>query len=384
MSLTIDKKAYISYKNFFNFKENRIETGGVETYILALSKVLKELGYKVKIYQVSQQNFKKEFNNFTVYGINCDDKKYSEQKKIIYDCIKLKFNKKQDLLIFGADHFAVNTPFSNSISIQHGVSWDIDTSLLSSGDSWLKKTYEKAKRFKSFVSGYRNFIKVKNTVFVDYNFFNWMMTIPLQRKQNFKVITNFVVPSGLSVAERKKGDKVRIIFARRFVKHRGTRLFSESIKTLLQKHTDLEITFAGRGPEDIYLKEYFKNYKNVYFTEYKNELSANFHKDFDIAVVPSIGSEGTSLSLLEAMSVGCLVVATHVGGMTNIILDNHNGYLAKPSVKDLTEVIDKAILSVANNQHLRLTSNAKMTVQDSFSFINWKKKWIQFINGLEN
>ena len=35
----------------------------------------------------------------------------------------------------------------------------------------------------------------------------------------------------------------------------------------------------------------------------------------DICVIPSIGSEATSLACLEALASGCAVVATNVGGL---------------------------------------------------------------------
>ncbi|MGR4357642.1 glycosyltransferase [Escherichia coli] len=80
------------------------------------------------------------------------------------------------------------------------------------------------------------------------------------------------------------------------------------------------------GPEQYLVDELKKEYPNsVYQTSYKSEDSIHFHQQYDIAIVPSIGSEGTSLSLLEAMSAKCLVIATDIGGMTNIILDGFNG-----------------------------------------------------------
>ncbi|WP_420491566.1 glycosyltransferase [Neobacillus drentensis] len=49
----------------------------------------------------------------------------------------------------------------------------------------------------------------------------------------------------------------------------------------------------------------------------------------------NLGSEGTSLSLLEAMAAKCAEIATNVGGMTNIILDNYNGLIINPDESEL-------------------------------------------------
>ena len=46
------------------------------------------------------------------------------------------------------------------------------------------------------------------------------------------------------------------------------------------------------------MKAQLVDYSNVHFISYKSNESLLIHLDKDIAVVPTVGSEGTSLSLL--------------------------------------------------------------------------------------
>ena len=102
-----------------------------------------------------------------------------------------------------------------------------------------------------------------------------------------------------------------------------------------------------------------------------------FHSEIDISIVPTIGSEGTSLSLLEAMASKTAVVCTNVGGMSNIIIDNFNGFIINPNVEELFLKVSKLI----EDKELRdrLSNNAYLTVSEGFSFELWKQKWIEVI-----
>ena len=104
----------------------------------------------------------------------------------------------------------------------------------------------------------------------------------------------------------------------------------------------------------------------------------DIHRDKDIAVVPTIGSEGTSLSLLEAMASGCAVICTNVGGMTNIVLNGYNGLMISPEEEELY----RALNQILDNNQLRssLQKHAYATIRSSFSLAKWQEKWIEVIN----
>jgi glycosyltransferase involved in cell wall biosynthesis len=111
----------------------------------------------------------------------------------------------------------------------------------------------------------------------------------------------------------------------------------------------------------------------VAFTKYRADEALHIHLDHDVAVVPSVASEGTSLSVGEAMAAGCAVVATAVGGVTNMIIHGYNGLLVLPNAGSLYE----GITSILTSPDLRrqLGARAYETAAAAFSLERWKQRW---------
>ena len=104
---------------------------------------------------------------------------------------------------------------------------------------------------------------------------------------------------------------------------------------------------------------------------------ASLYQSVDIAVIPTLGSEGTSLSCIEAMSCGLPVIATSVGGLNELIIDGYNGFKFDPNHHKLSEVIKY----VAEDAELRekIGQRARETVVECFSKQRWRDKWRQII-----
>lgn len=86
----------------------------------------------------------------------------------------------------------------------------------------------------------------------------------------------------------------------------------------------------------------------IIFTGFQDDVRA-FLNIFDIFVLSST-REGTSLTLLEAMAMELPVIATDVGGNTDIVINNETGLLV-PS-KDI-DALSGAILCLLNDPALR-------------------------------
>ena len=366
------ERVFILYTNFINENDKSVAIGGVETYITALIDVIKENKMIPIIMQYSKDGFTEKFKNTDVIGIKTNENwSVNKKSKFLFEKCNELMNVEKDIIIVAAHSMGVRNKLNNVIGIQHGITFDIvynnEKNIISSFISDIKRVLQ----------GYNAIIKSKRfnrLVAVDYNFLNWARTMPGFRGKHIKVIPNFVECLEF---EKESNDNIKIIFARRFQKYRGTRLFSNVIIDLLEKYKNIQVTFAGEGPEEEYLKDLFKNEKRVKFIKYSSEDSLVVHKSYDIAVIPTIGSEGTSLSLLEAMASRCSVVATNVGGMTNIILDNYNGLLVDPDERDLYKGIEKLILD--NSLRERLSNNAYLSVSNAFNYQLWNEKWTEVL-----
>ena len=348
--------------------------GGVETYIRNLIELFLDMNFEVFVYQYANKAFSIKRDGAKIVAIEKRKSKIKSynMKRLVKEASK-DADFENDILIFATDFSVVKSRFKKVLTIQHGIAWDIQktenvkdiTNRLSIIKGAIRANYK-----------YTRFKKCQYIVCVDYNFMNWYKTQVLHINSQMRVIPNFAdAPS--NYIKKPDSNVVSIVFARRLVEYRGTRIFVNAIKPLLKKYNNLYICIAGTGPEEKWMKEQLKSFSNVVFSQYSAKESINFHTKFDIAVVPTRGSEGTSLSLLEAMSAGCAVVATQVGGMTNIILNNYNGYLVEPNFEDVMEAIEKLI---KDKEHRNVMAKRGYdTVISSFSLSQWKEKWKKLI-----
>ncbi|MED3736773.1 glycosyltransferase family 4 protein [Virgibacillus pantothenticus] len=347
--------------------------GGIQTYIRQLAKVIERRDEVPVIVQFSNRNFKKKYNNIDVHGVKVNmSSKEKKKAKILTEFVE-ELSGNDDVIIFATEDLFVPTSIKHVIAIQHGVGWDIPNT------NHFTKRYLLLEVIRKSVGNYLRLKKIreiKNIVSVDYNFVNWYRTQVFCNKNAIYPIPNSTKIKKSIPAKEK--DIIRIMFARRFVQVRGTRLFSNVIKVIMEKYGNVYVTFAGEGPDEGYLKKMFNKNPKVEFIKYKSENSLEFHQKHHIAVVPTLGSEGTSLSLLEAMASKCAVVATNIGGMANILIDNYNGFLINPDELELYEAIQKLIL----NERLRerLSANAYNTVLEGFNNELWEKKWSRIID----
>ncbi len=370
-------KIHILYSKFFDYEGNNFSIGGVETYLLNLSKLLIENKYNVDIYQFANFPFEKDYNGIKVHGIKVNISKYNKAKKELLNYVQ-KNNKSYDtdILIFGSDYMICQSKFKNTIGIQHGIAWDITSY---SKEKNMTNILNIIRQSLGSIKKYNRYSKVKCLVAVDYNFLNWYRTQVKNVNNYIKVIPNFVEKFN----ENKTSDSncIRIIFARRFVSYRGTKLFASVIKKIIDSNQyNIKVTIAGEGPDENYLHSTLDGYKEIIFTKFEPNESFSVHCNQDIAVVPTLGSEGTSLSLLEAMGAGCSVIATNIGGMTNIILNRYNGLLIEPNEKQL----ENAIIELLTNETLRndLSYKALETTKITFNKLNWDNQWIDVINNI--
>lgn len=181
-----------------------------------------------------------------------------------------------------------------------------------------------------------------------------------------------------SITDLKKS---KIVFARRLMRYRGAQMFANVVTKLLDKYPNLDITIAGDGDLEEKLKKDFEGNKSVHMTKYTTEQSLEFHKQFDIAVVPTIYSEGTSLSLCEAMAAGCMPVSTHVGGLTNIIIDSYNGKLCYPSEDALYNAFEE-LLNMELSEYKKMLTNSYNSCTTAFIKSKWEERWIKYIESL--
>jgi len=96
----------------------------------------------------------------------------------------------------------------------------------------------------------------------------------------------------------------------------------------------------------------------------------------DITLVPTLYSEGTSLSCLEAMASGNAVIATRIGGLPDMIIHNYNGLLIDPNARSLKSAIEQLL---DDPEQLAALKRKSREVARAFSKTGWVAEWQNII-----
>jgi glycosyltransferase involved in cell wall biosynthesis len=87
-------------------------------------------------------------------------------------------------------------------------------------------------------------------------------------------------------------------------------------------------------------------------------------KKTDLFILPSY-TEGTPNALLEAMSLGCLVLASNVGGISNIIKHNKNGFLFDHKKNNFIKIYNQ-IIKTDLNKLKKVSKEAQKNIKIKF------------------
>jgi len=380
------KKVVIITYSYWNFNSEKICIGGLETYLNDIVALVSHSGYETIVYQSTDCS---DYATVTLQGVKVVPVFF---KKICHRAFQKMFDEAFSLhdsidtvFIIATDQMNIKSDATNVIAIQHGISWDMPYSMI--GGVWGKcRLLSRLNKYLKCYVNSRRYAYVRNLVCVDYNYFNWLRTLEdISPDHNVVVIPNY---TSTVIAQEDVEAKLlltasirNIVFARRFVDYRGTLMFAAVAGRLLEEFPDLKITFAGSGPLESLLMERFGTHSRVTITSFEANDSVRFHYGYDLAVVPTIFSEGTSLSLCEAMAAGCFPIATHVGGMTNMLIDGYNGLMCAIEETSLYEAI-KTAMFMSRTEREFIVRNAYQTACHGFSKSKWEQGWIQVLNKI--
>lgn len=159
---------------------------------------------------------------------------------------------------------------------------------------------------------------------------------------------------------------------------KGQRYLIEAMKKIVAINHCVKLVMAGQGPlgveldRQIYdngLKEY------VQLVDYVNDIPG-FLSALDIFILPSL-SEGLPLSLLEAAACKLCIVATHVGGIPEFIVDQENGVLVPP--KD-SEALAEAVIELFDpNKRFSLANNVFSTLKRDWSLYRIADQYLKLL-----
>ncbi len=185
----------------------------------------------------------------------------------------------------------------------------------------------------------------------------------------------------------------KLLFVGRISPEKGVHVLLDAMEYVIEEHPDVQLDIVGApgnaAYEYIVLVSDDENVKNLdvfydnwmrkgdYITDIKEKMSAkvaahvnfvgavsheeigSYYQQSDILINPSL-SEAFGMSLVEAMACRKPVVATNVGGMTEIVEEGETGFLVEPNnPKMLATAINRLLDSAEIRSQMGATGQQK-------------------------
>ncbi|WP_337103955.1 glycosyltransferase family 4 protein [Paenibacillus sp. YIM B09110] len=342
--------------------------GGLERYILSLCRVIAAMGLQPIVYQLSYfGSFDSEYESIPVHGWTYD----TERIGAAFESMAAAA---EGLIIYASCIWQPIRYRPGSIGICHGISWDRQAmphqaklelaSVINNAVSQLDVVVSVDSQFLTYCRSVCEFIDSRR--------------IPLLPNS---VDTAWFTPP--ADKDEAGGQMLRILYPRRLSFERGIVPMMLLADSILRDYPNVIIEFAGELVENTPVAAAFRLWRDAHLHQARIEQRVYDFDDVrsayvnaDIAVIPTIYSEGTSLACLEAMSCGLPVVASNVGGLNDIVIDGLNGRKTSPSSASL----EAAVRSLLDNKEERLRMG-RMARQTALSFDHgkWEAAWTAII-----
>lgn len=360
------RKVYIMGYSPFEPTGQTVYFGGAERYLVELTALIRAMGYEVEIYQSAQGDWFRYFYDIPVYGLDTGGQ--TGALNVTINEVLHRRVEPPDLTIYLDFSLAAPACFRPSIGISHGVFWD--------DPRFQGSTSQIMENISKIMNCIRN---LDCLVSVDTPTIQWVRTVAYPLADRIVYIPNFVDPDVFRPRPPdwpKDDASVVILYPRRLYPPRGFDLLAAIVPRILAKYPHVAVSFVGQAhtPQERQTVEALAEAHpgRVRWQVLPFERMPEAYWAADITVLPTRFAEGTSLACLEAMACGNAVVATPVGGLTDLILDGYNGLLVTPRADALQAALERLIEDP--DLRARLGARARETAT-AFSVDRWRQAW---------
>ena len=387
--------------------------GGSETYYFGLGKMLKEHGHEVAYFsmkddknittgdkeyfvEASDMNSKNITKAFDVIYNKKNKKKMEEalddfkpdivhlnnfqrqlSASIIEPCIKRHIP-----IVFTAHDAQAVCPAITMMDKNKNV---CNKCLGGKYKNCIKNSCIKDSKLKSLLGSvegnyYRNFniyTKKINCIITPSEFLRKVFISDGISKEKIKAIHNFVDMKEYDITS-ELGDYA--LFVGRISKEKG-------IMNLLKafKNVNGTLYIAGDGPEKDEVTKFIKENKmgkKVKLLGFINKQEViDYVRSCRFVVLPSICNENCPYSIIEAITLGKPVVASAVGGIPELVIDNVNGFTYK--YDDVDELIRKMNFMFENDDIIVKFSQDAKIKSNEYSVENYYKELLNIYNKIK-
>lgn len=144
-----------------------------------------------------------------------------------------------------------------------------------------------------------------------------------------------VISMGVEVERKFKPDpniwqRKQLLFVGRLIKSKGVKVLLKAMAIVVSVYPEQQLVIVGDGPERTQLEALavvLGISNNVIFVGAKShDVLPQFYQQALIFISPTL-EEGFGLTIAEAMSCECAVIASRVGAVSDLIVDQQTGLL---------------------------------------------------------
>lgn len=183
------------------------------------------------------------------------------------------------------------------------------------------------------------------------------------------------------IKENRKSAHPKFISARRFEPLYRNDLILEGLRIVRQEF-DLHLVAIGGGSQLQELQNRYENEIKAGFFEFTGQLKSNqtlnLLQDSDF-YISSSKSDGISVTLLEAMSLGKICIVSDFPSNLEIIRNKHNGFLFENENLDSLISVCRQVIQLKQSEFRQISKNAIDTVAQRFDWKQSRSTLIEFL-----
>lgn len=346
-------------------KTGEVRIGGAERYGLALARLLHDLGLQPEFYQGGGEFEAGDFFGFPVHPIP-----FGEEISEFQVGISAEFHRRTadaDHVLYLMPNYASGPMREDAVVISHGVWWDHELwrHLELRTPAWLEQLE-------------RVFTQPRRVISVDANTGNVVRALFPAADERIRLIPSAVDTNTFRPTVRAEKDEPLVLFPRRAETIRGSHLVGPIMKLVPDP---CRFSWVGDGdPKQVAaLRKIAQLDARLTVGEAGFDEMPQRYAEADICVIPTLGSEGQSLSCLESMASGAAVVVTRVGGLGELVTDGVDGLVCDPTAEALAAAIRRLVRDPG--LRARMGAAARRTAL-RHSEERWRMAWIRELADL--
>lgn len=381
-------------------KDGEMFEGGAERHLFQLVRLARDLGAEATIYQPHRRAEEWTIAGLRVIGSPSVGGVWrSNTRRAISDgCTHLHFQY--------LERVPRGLPTTKVTATAHAVYWDVpyDRALA----SWypygaLARWYLPAWRFRAKRMAFTSLRRCNDVLCGDSSLLRVVQAESPHLRDRLHVVTNFSdlptrvagavtsCPTHLQpIQDAKRAGRLLVLIPRNLSLARGLAWLPDIARRLTEKFGHAFLMVVTGRFVDVYgrANQYRRLSSNA---TYLGDLADRIlvlggvargdvewlYDASDVVLIPTFFHEGGSLAAIEAMSRGKPVVATNVGGLNDVIIDEYTGLLVRPTPDNIAA----AIVRVATNAMDRglLSSRAAAVARDRFTLDHWRRRVVPFV-----